>query len=699
MRDVLTDDIAWHVPGENAIAGDYHGIDEVLAYFARRRDLADRTFRMHPRDILTGDGDTVAALTDGTATSTGSSVTPGRPSGCTGSARTGSRSAGAVVGLELGLAAGVAAGLTPRRGRRGAARRVRAASPGARAGRAGAPCACFGARSTGGRARGRAHARCSPPPSPRCRSLPGGDARHRRLAGGRARRRAGSRSPALGGRGARARARGRRAAAAPRPAAARWRSPSEGPPLGAPRRARALRRRSRRRASPSPSSPPTAARVPRAGARGRGARAATRCSPSRSSTRRATPTSGARSTSPAARTRSRSTATGPCSPRARSTASPARERRRDRRAARAGGGAACLSAGALTERARGARRSRRGFLARVGRGAARRRGRRRRVAAPSSPATPRPTTSAATPTRPARCPHPTGLPRVDRRGFPLRARDGQPVDDLGRRDRRQGQPVDERRHGCCATPTAGRCPPAPRTPVCDGGRPSATASRTQHRRLLVPLLRRPRAQARWTAAATRAARINGDARADRLLLRGPQGLLRHVLPDEGAVLSARWPSPLASRPSLAGADRRVVAVRLLDGRDARRRAATPARAGRAACATFALGALARRRRSRSAAWPLLGARSARRRRRRSPAAAARSRWPPRRSREARGRASSPQIRRQVPEPWRRVLPLPLAAGALRRAARARLHDLRAHARRLGARRRSRRARRPGARAS
>jgi ketosteroid isomerase-like protein len=67
VRAVLTDDIAWHIPGTNAIAGDYHGIDAVLDYFARRRDLANKTFRMHPRDILTGDGDTVAALTDGTA--------------------------------------------------------------------------------------------------------------------------------------------------------------------------------------------------------------------------------------------------------------------------------------------------------------------------------------------------------------------------------------------------------------------------------------------------------------------------------------------------------------------------------------------------------------------------------------------------------------------------------------------------------
>jgi ketosteroid isomerase-like protein len=68
VRDVLTDDIVWHVPGSNAIAGDYRGIDAVLDYFTRRRDLANKTFRMHPRDILVGAGATVAALTDGTAT-------------------------------------------------------------------------------------------------------------------------------------------------------------------------------------------------------------------------------------------------------------------------------------------------------------------------------------------------------------------------------------------------------------------------------------------------------------------------------------------------------------------------------------------------------------------------------------------------------------------------------------------------------
>lgn len=67
LRTVLASDIEWHVPGASPIAGDYTGIDEVLAYFARRRDLAARTFRMQPGDLLTGDGDRVAMLVDGVA--------------------------------------------------------------------------------------------------------------------------------------------------------------------------------------------------------------------------------------------------------------------------------------------------------------------------------------------------------------------------------------------------------------------------------------------------------------------------------------------------------------------------------------------------------------------------------------------------------------------------------------------------------
>ena len=68
LRRLITSDVVWTIPGASPIAGTYRGIDEVCAYFARRRDLASGTFRMRRRDILVGETRRVCALTDGTAT-------------------------------------------------------------------------------------------------------------------------------------------------------------------------------------------------------------------------------------------------------------------------------------------------------------------------------------------------------------------------------------------------------------------------------------------------------------------------------------------------------------------------------------------------------------------------------------------------------------------------------------------------------
>jgi hypothetical protein len=63
------------------------------------------------------------------------------------------------------------------------------------------------------------------------------------------------------------------------------------------------------------------------------------------------------------------------------------------------------------------------------------------------------------------CPAPTGLPRIDRNGYPVRAGDGVPVDDLGRPINDKGQPIGPRGHllrDADGVPLA----PAPRTKVC-----------------------------------------------------------------------------------------------------------------------------------------------------------------------------------------------------------------------------------------
>jgi hypothetical protein len=65
----------------------------------------------------------------------------------------------------------------------------------------------------------------------------------------------------------------------------------------------------------------------------------------------------------------------------------------------------------------------------------------------------------------ASCPHPTGIPRIDRHGYPLRARDAKPVDDLGRVIDAHGNPLDERGRSL-RDPDGRPLSPAPRSRVC-----------------------------------------------------------------------------------------------------------------------------------------------------------------------------------------------------------------------------------------
>ena len=116
------------------------------------------------------------------------------------------------------------------------------------------------------------------------------------------------------------------------------------------------------------------------------------------------------------------------------------------------------------------------------------------------------------------CLHPTGLPRIDGHGYPLHADDGAPVDDLGRAGQRQAASRSTTDGEALRDPDGRPLPPAPRTKVCD-----ATVARLRlrpaHRRRLVSLLRRQRAQARRLLR-QHDRRINGDAALEGYCYRG-----------------------------------------------------------------------------------------------------------------------------------------------------------------------------------
>jgi ribosomal-protein-alanine N-acetyltransferase len=66
LAEFLAADVAWHVPGQNVIAGDFQGHDQVMAYFRRRRDLTDRSFVVTSRGTL-ADATRVVHFADGEA--------------------------------------------------------------------------------------------------------------------------------------------------------------------------------------------------------------------------------------------------------------------------------------------------------------------------------------------------------------------------------------------------------------------------------------------------------------------------------------------------------------------------------------------------------------------------------------------------------------------------------------------------------
>lgn len=64
VADLLSDDIVWRLLGEGPIAGEHRGWDAVLRCFSARRELARRTLRMHPGEVVAAGREVVVQLVD-----------------------------------------------------------------------------------------------------------------------------------------------------------------------------------------------------------------------------------------------------------------------------------------------------------------------------------------------------------------------------------------------------------------------------------------------------------------------------------------------------------------------------------------------------------------------------------------------------------------------------------------------------------
>jgi ketosteroid isomerase-like protein len=61
LAELIDEDLIWHVPGINPLAGEIHGREALFGFFDRLRDVTGGTFTLKEHDVL-GTDDHVVAL-------------------------------------------------------------------------------------------------------------------------------------------------------------------------------------------------------------------------------------------------------------------------------------------------------------------------------------------------------------------------------------------------------------------------------------------------------------------------------------------------------------------------------------------------------------------------------------------------------------------------------------------------------------
>ncbi len=55
MRDLFTDDLAWHVAGSHGMSGDHRGKDDLIGYFVELGTRSEGTYALTPESVLATD--------------------------------------------------------------------------------------------------------------------------------------------------------------------------------------------------------------------------------------------------------------------------------------------------------------------------------------------------------------------------------------------------------------------------------------------------------------------------------------------------------------------------------------------------------------------------------------------------------------------------------------------------------------------
>src|SRR6266581_1881320 len=69
LAGLIDEDVVWHVPGNNPLAGEIHGREALFRFFHRLHEATDGTFMLKEHDVL-GTDDHVVALSHVSAITT-----------------------------------------------------------------------------------------------------------------------------------------------------------------------------------------------------------------------------------------------------------------------------------------------------------------------------------------------------------------------------------------------------------------------------------------------------------------------------------------------------------------------------------------------------------------------------------------------------------------------------------------------------